>query len=230
MNNILLDLLTFGSVLSGILVITARSPIISVLFLIAVFVNVAGYLILLGINFIGLIYIIIYVGAIAILFLFVIMMIPIRLAELHEINQQHLTRHYPLAFILGTIFIMIIPDVSAVSLRYGIIRFFDFINFSVYNIKPFGLDNNALPMSFGKTLWSSNFISFEQIDSLGLILYTSHSIYLLLGAVILLLAMIGPIILTYTRPNDLHFRDNSYNPLLMLNYKTPLLTLHVIDI
>jgi NADH-ubiquinone oxidoreductase chain 6 len=53
MNAILLDLLTFGSVLSGILVITSRNPIISVLFLIAVFVNVACYLILLGINFIG---------------------------------------------------------------------------------------------------------------------------------------------------------------------------------
>ena len=54
MNTILLDLLAFGSVLSGILVITSRNPIISVLFLIAVFVNVSCYLILLGINFIGL--------------------------------------------------------------------------------------------------------------------------------------------------------------------------------
>ena len=53
MNTILLDLLAFGSVLSGILVITSRNPIISVLFLIAVFVNVSCYLILLGINFIG---------------------------------------------------------------------------------------------------------------------------------------------------------------------------------
>jgi NADH-ubiquinone oxidoreductase chain 6 len=53
MNAILLDLLAFGSVLSGILVITSRNPIISVLFLIAVFVNVACYLILFGINFIG---------------------------------------------------------------------------------------------------------------------------------------------------------------------------------
>jgi NADH-ubiquinone oxidoreductase chain 6 len=53
MNAILLDLLAFGSVLSGILVITSRNPVISILFLISVFVNVACYLILLGINFIG---------------------------------------------------------------------------------------------------------------------------------------------------------------------------------
>jgi len=53
MNAILLDLLVFGSVLSGILVITSRNPVVSVLFLISVFINVACYLILLGINFIG---------------------------------------------------------------------------------------------------------------------------------------------------------------------------------
>ena len=63
-----LDILSFGAILSGILVITARNPVISVLFLIALFVNIAGYLILLGISFIGLAYITVYVGAIAILF------------------------------------------------------------------------------------------------------------------------------------------------------------------
>ena len=88
MNTILLDLLAFGSVLSGVLVITSRNPIISVLFLIAVFVNVSCYLILLGINFIGLTYLIIYVGAIAILFLFVVMMMNIKLVELTEVNNK----------------------------------------------------------------------------------------------------------------------------------------------
>ena len=53
MNAILLDLLAFGSVLSGIFVITSRNPVVSVLFLISVFVNVSCYLLLLGINFIG---------------------------------------------------------------------------------------------------------------------------------------------------------------------------------
>lgn len=53
MNTLLLDLLTFGAVVSGILVITTRNPIVSVLCLIAVFVNVACYLVLLGMSFIG---------------------------------------------------------------------------------------------------------------------------------------------------------------------------------
>jgi NADH-ubiquinone oxidoreductase chain 6 len=96
MNNILLDLLTFTSVLSAVLVITASSPVISVLFLIAVFINIAGYLILLGINFIALAYIMVYIGAIAILFLFVIMMLNIRLVELTETGANY-NKNIPLA-------------------------------------------------------------------------------------------------------------------------------------
>ena len=57
-----LDILSFGAILSGILVITARNPVISVLFLIALFVNIASYLILLGISFIGLAYITVLCG------------------------------------------------------------------------------------------------------------------------------------------------------------------------
>lgn len=70
MNNFLLDFLSLGAILSGILVITSKNPVISVLFLISVFVNVAGYLVLLGVGFIGISYLIVYVGAISILFIF----------------------------------------------------------------------------------------------------------------------------------------------------------------
>lgn len=89
MNNLLLDVLAFGAVLSGILVITAKNPVISVLFLISVFINVAGYLVLLGVAYLGLAYLIIYVGAIAILFLFVIMMLNLRLVELIDTGQEY---------------------------------------------------------------------------------------------------------------------------------------------
>ena len=74
-----LDVLYLIAVLLGIFVIVIKNPIVSVLFLISVFINVACYLILLGINFIGLAYLFVYVGAIAILFLFVIMMLNIKL-------------------------------------------------------------------------------------------------------------------------------------------------------
>lgn len=100
---ILLDLLAFGSILSGVLVITSRNPVISVLFLIAVFVNVAGYLLLSGISFIGITYLIIYVGAIAILFLFVVMMMNIKLVELTSVGQEY-TKNLPLGAIVGSLF------------------------------------------------------------------------------------------------------------------------------
>lgn len=61
MNYFLLDFLALGAIVSGILVITSKNPVISVLFLISIFVNVAGYLVLLGVGFIGISYIVVYV-------------------------------------------------------------------------------------------------------------------------------------------------------------------------
>lgn len=103
MNQFLLDVLAFGAVLSGVMVITAKNPVISVLFLISVFINVAGYLVLLGVAYLGLAYLIIYVGAIAILFLFVIMMLNLRLVELIDTGQEY-TQNLPLGAIIGALF------------------------------------------------------------------------------------------------------------------------------
>jgi NADH-ubiquinone oxidoreductase chain 6 len=61
MKNFLIDILTFNTLLSSVLVITSKNPVIAVIFLISVFVNAAGYLILLGVGFIGISYIIVYV-------------------------------------------------------------------------------------------------------------------------------------------------------------------------
>ena len=104
MNNFLLDFLALGSILSGILVITSKNPVISVLFLISVFVNVAGYLVLLGVGFIGISYLIVYVGAIAILFLFVVIMLNLQLAELSAVGSEY-TQNLPLGTIVGSLFL-----------------------------------------------------------------------------------------------------------------------------
>lgn len=61
MKNFLIDILTFNTLISSVLVITSKNPVIAVIFLISVFVNAAGYLILLGVGFIGISYIIVYV-------------------------------------------------------------------------------------------------------------------------------------------------------------------------
>src|SRR5271154_1608088 len=78
----ILDIISIISIISGILVITSKNPIVSVLFLIALFLSISSYLIIIGINFIGLSYLLVYVGAVSILFLFILMLINIRVSEL----------------------------------------------------------------------------------------------------------------------------------------------------
>jgi NADH-ubiquinone oxidoreductase chain 6 len=87
-------------ILCGIFTITMKNPIISVLFLIGLFSSIASYLILLGLSFIGLSYLIVYVGAVSILFLFILMLINIRISEL----QNNTSNSIPLIIILIVIF------------------------------------------------------------------------------------------------------------------------------
>ena len=81
-------------ILSGIMVIRSKNPVHSVLFLILVFCNASGLLILLGLDFFAMVFLVVYVGAIAVLFLFVVMMLNIKLVEINETdkifeNPQH---------------------------------------------------------------------------------------------------------------------------------------------
>src|ERR1700716_4331133 len=77
-----LDIISLISILCGILVIISKNPIISVLFLIGLFLSIASYLMIIGLNFIGLSYLLVYVGAVSILFLFILMLINVRISEL----------------------------------------------------------------------------------------------------------------------------------------------------
>jgi NADH-ubiquinone oxidoreductase chain 6 len=77
-----LDFISLAAILCGILVIISKNPIVSVLFLIGLFLSISSYLIILGINFIGLSYLLVYVGAVSILFLFILMLINVRISEL----------------------------------------------------------------------------------------------------------------------------------------------------
>jgi NADH-ubiquinone oxidoreductase chain 6 len=84
-----LTILEFLIVLFTIFIIINRNPIISVLFLIGLFLFVAIYLIIIGLSFIGLSYLLVYIGAVSILFLFILMLIDIRISELHtETNNS----------------------------------------------------------------------------------------------------------------------------------------------
>jgi NADH-ubiquinone oxidoreductase chain 6 len=77
-----LDILSLLAILCGILVIISKNPIVSVLFLIGLFLSISSYLIILGLSFIGISYLLVYVGAVSILFLFILMLINVRVSEL----------------------------------------------------------------------------------------------------------------------------------------------------
>src|SRR6202789_2799852 len=116
MKNILIDILAFGALLSSVLVITSKNPVIAVIFLISVFVNAAGYLILLGVGFIGISYIIVYVGAITVLFLFVIMMINIKLTDILETGVDY-SKNLPLAIAIVFLSLLIFYTILQYNLN-----------------------------------------------------------------------------------------------------------------
>jgi len=98
-----LDILYIIAILLGIFVIVSKNPIVSVLFLILLFSNISCYLIFVGIVFIGISYLLVYVGAVSILFLFILMLINIRVSELIGDTNNNI----PLALI--TILAFFIP-------------------------------------------------------------------------------------------------------------------------
>src|SRR5437588_12248707 len=98
--DIFLDFLYIFSIICGILVIISKNPIVSVLFLIGLFLSISCYLIMLGLNFIGLSYLLVYIGAVSILFLFILMLINVRISELLTDTSNSI----PLAILVGSFF------------------------------------------------------------------------------------------------------------------------------
>ena len=95
------------TVASAVMVISARNPVHSVLFLILAFVNAAGLFVLLGAEFLAMILIVVYVGAVAVLFLFVVMMLDVDFAELREGFLSYL----PIGALVGALVFWLIADV-----------------------------------------------------------------------------------------------------------------------
>ena len=86
------------ALLSGIMVIRAKNPVYSVFFLILVFCNVSGLLLLLNLDFFAMVFLVVYVGAIAVLFLFVVMMLNVKLAEIND----NILRYLPIGGVFGS--------------------------------------------------------------------------------------------------------------------------------
>ena len=215
MNYFLLDILSFGTILSSILVITSKNPVVAVIFLISLFINTAGYLILFGISFVGISYIIIYIGAITVLFLFIIMMINIRLLDILEIGNEY-TKNLPLALLVGTLFVyeifnvlpFTINNVFILDLPLEILNFFNALILEknldnterLTNLSDLfmALDPRArvIEIQSGNTDIDNILSSFSQIEVVGQGLYTYGAMLLLLSSVILLLSMVSAIFLS----------------------------------
>jgi len=209
MVKIFLNLLALGTLISGIFSITSKNPVISVIFLISTFVQAAGYLILIGINFMGISYIVIYVGAIAVLFLFVIMMINIKLTDILDSGIQY-TKNLPLAIAIGSLFIFIIFTVIPFNFYndinlYSLNSLFNIYNFNTLHTEYLSIINNinlASPVLHTKlSLADTNISAFSQIALLGHNLYTNGAILLIILSFILLLAMFAIIIISSRKTN-----------------------------
>jgi NADH-ubiquinone oxidoreductase chain 6 len=197
-----LDFFSFSSILCGILVIISKNPIVSVLFLIGLFLSIASYLIILGVSFIGLSYLLVYVGAVSILFLFILMLINVRISELLSETSNSI----PLAVIIGVSFnytlFQILPYSVAAFNSYTVdlnnkFNSFFYNNYSDYLYKFFSFfsDNGEISFVTSNT-WDGNLAETSHITSIGNIMYTSYSIWLILTSIILLLAMVGAIVIT----------------------------------
>lgn len=202
MKTFFINILAFGTLFSSLFSIVSTNPVISVIFLISTFVQAALYLILIGINFVGISYIVIYVGAIAVLFLFVIMMINIKLTDILETGNEY-TKNLPLGLAIGLLFIFIIISIIPFNFN-NVPAIYIFLDILTYLNSMFS-NSNIISGDFINYIGNNNFVSsfsdilitdFKQIEILGHGLYTYEAILLIILSVILLLAMVAIIIIS----------------------------------
>lgn len=157
----------FVAIAAGVMVVVSRNPVHSVLFLILAFFNASGLFVLIGAEFIAMILVVVYVGAVAVLFLFVVMMLDINFVEL----RQGFMRYMPIGALIGIIL--------AVELVFVL---------GAWSISGEASLVKAAPIPAAGDI--------SNINALGNIIYTRYVYLFQAAGVILLIAMIGAIVLT----------------------------------
>ena len=159
----------FSSILllSSLMVISTKNPVHSVLFLILAFLNAAGIFVILHAEFLAMILIIVYVGAVAVLFLFVVMMLDFKTS----LGKDNILQYMPIGLLIGLVFI---AELVIVLINTRL----DLSNIQILS--------NPL----------DNFSDQSNTEAIGSILYTNYVLYFQLSGVILLVAMVGSIVLT----------------------------------
>nr|YP_010577932.1 NADH dehydrogenase subunit 6 [Cryptomonas pyrenoidifera]UZP15152.1 NADH dehydrogenase subunit 6 [Cryptomonas pyrenoidifera] len=184
MENLFFYFFSILSIIFSFFVIISKNPVHSILSLILVFFNAAALLILLGAEFLAMLFIIVYVGAVAVLFLFVIMMLNIKTSNL----SISMYRYLPISILFGSVFFS----------ELFVIFYFDLVPIDVYNLSLF-LNFDYLYFND----WENSVSSQNNVLALGLVLYTYFSYLFVVSGIILLVSMIGAISLTLHRRNDI---------------------------
>ena len=170
-------LMAATAVLSGLLVVTARNPVHSVLWLILAFFSSAGLFVLLGAEFLAMLLVVVYVGAVAVLFLFVVMMLDVDFVRLRE----GYARYLPLAAIVAGILLaeMIMISLAVVS-------------------------GGAAADAAGPVAATPD---MTNVEAIGRVLYTDYVYIFQAAGIVLLIAMIGAIVLTLRKRTSVRRQD-----------------------
>ena len=179
---------SFIAVISAVMVTVSKNTVHSVFFLILDFISISCLFIMIGAEFLGMIMLIVYVGAVAVLFLFVVMMLNVAHQKNTFFKSTHGSRHIP------------------IGLLVSLIIFFEL----VIVVGGWKYKDDLMSSS---TLNISNISNTHQ---LGLVMYTDYILYFQLAGVILLLSMIGAILLTFRQRKGVkkqsYFNQISRNP------------------
>ncbi|MGI9461008.1 MAG: NADH-quinone oxidoreductase subunit J [Alphaproteobacteria bacterium] len=160
-------------VLSALVVILAQNPVHGVLFLILAFFNAAGLFMLAGAEFLSLLLIVVYVGAVMVLFLFVVMMLDVKKEKVRKLFSSY--------FVIGSVVgIILLAEMVMVMLAY---------------LGPLQVERKPGFLSLSMA-------SDDNITSLGLVLYTDYFVAFQLAGLILLVAMVSAIMLTHRKRFD----------------------------
>lgn len=204
--SILLDISILLSIILGICVISSNNPMLSILYLIGLFIAIAGYLYYIGLGIMSLLYLLIYVGAIAILFLFILSLLDVKISELQVKSNSN---DIPLVIIVSSILfysvywiynneisILDINKVLDYRLKSNYSELFNVIDSNILGSIYHNVNNLPETLFTSITTDWYNINSISELSSVGNLLYTEYSIYLILMGVILLLSIIGAIVTT----------------------------------
>ena len=175
----------FAAIASALMVVASKNPVHSVLFLISAFISAAGLFVLMGAEYLAMLLVVVYVGAVAVLFLFVVMMLDVDFVEMKQGFLQYLPLGGALAALVVIELIMVV----------GVWAFPSDEELALAHPSPTAAQTVSDPN--GPT----------NIEEIGLILYTDYIHYFQIAGIVLLVAMIGAIVLTFRSRDGIKKQD-----------------------